>query len=178
MTNVYIYHLLAKFGKSPMKPAVKQDKPDQYLNPQKAHSAVSEIVPKIQTVLQRCNNGTARPLKITKPKNVTFKRTNMVYRTMENDFTTWQYYHQSSHPHFNLPPPHYSRVKLVSDTAYNHNPPNLAKLFHNAPRYDLFFQKVDNKVSMSSEYLYVSIIYVYGIKLRRTKTINHHSVYI
>lgn len=155
-----VCYLLGKVEEKPMKLAVKQEKPSQYLKPQKTLSTVSRMVPKIQNALQRHNNGTTttRTINNTKRKNVTFERSNMMYTATDKYLSTWEYHHQSSHPHFNLPPPHY-RVKLMEDDeGWTPDVSNLAKIFHSGtPRFDLLFQKVDNKFSLSSEYLYVSI---------------------
>lgn len=113
----------------------------------------------MQKVPQGHYNRTTAAIKFTKRKNVTLERSYTVNTETYKDLSsTWEYYHELSHPYFNSLPPHYSRVKLVaSEAPYVHKPSNLAKVFHTAtPRVDLFFQKVDNRFSLSSEYLYVS----------------------
>lgn len=150
---------IAKVGETSMKLAVKQEKLNQY--PQKARSTASHMVSKIRKVTQgHYDEMTTEAIKFTKRKNVTLEKSYTVNTTTHDDLSsTWEYYHDWSHPHFNLPPPHYSRAKLVGmESPYIYQPSLVAKVFHSfTPRVDLFFQHVDNKPSLSSEYLYVSI---------------------
>lgn len=160
---INVYHLLAKVKETSTKLGMKQKKPE-YLTPHNSNSTVTQMVPKKQKVPQRHNNGTTRAINVKKTKKVTLKRSHKVYTATDKDFSTWEYYHQLSHPHFNLPTTHYPRVKLTDENVFVHDPPNLAIIFHSAtPRYDLFFQKVDNKITTSTEYVYVSM-YIYSLK--------------
>lgn len=77
--------------------------------------------------------------------------TNKYYNTLEH-------YRQISFPQYNISPPLYSRMKLTEEEVFVPNVPILSNIIHsNTPRYDLFFQPVDNRISLSSEYIYVSI---------------------
>ncbi|XP_026324952.1 uncharacterized protein LOC113233931 [Hyposmocoma kahamanoa] len=141
---------------------VKQGKSDQYSNLQKTRTTLTHMIPKKEKILQGRYNDT-RTINVTKSENVTLKWTNMTDVVAEKDLnSTWDH-HQLPHPQFNLPP-YYSPVKLMaSEDPFIPKPPVLAKIFHSGtPRFDLFFQKVDNKISFSSEYIY-SIIFISAV---------------
>lgn len=154
-----VYHLLAKVEEKPMKLAVKQEKRNQYLTSQKTHFNVSQMPPNMQKVPQGHCNGTTRTINVSKTENFTHERANTVDTETDKDLNrTWEYYNQTSHSHFNVSPPHYSRMKLADDSEYTPEVPALAKVFHHGtPRFDIFFLKVDNKITLTPEYFYVSM---------------------
>lgn len=146
-----VYCLLAKVEETPTEIGVKQEMPDEHADLLKAKATN----PKAQIALQDQNNDT-RALKGTKIKKLTFTGPNMTDEEFNN---TWDYYYRSFNPQINLFHSNKSRMKLVGDESpYIPQAPTLAKLIHLAiPRFDLFFQKVDNRISYSNEYIYVSI---------------------
>lgn len=150
---MYVYFLLAKFEEIPTRIAIKQkmlDEPADLLQPQ-------ETNPKAQIILPDLYNST-KALKGTKTKNVTFNWSNMTEEEYNNN--TWDYYYRSFDPQLNFSSSNYSRVKLLKgdESPYIPKAPIIAKVFHLAtPRLDVFFQKVDNRVTDSTEYVYVSI---------------------
>lgn len=149
--------LLANVEGKQTKFRVKQGKSDEYSNLQKTRTTLTYMIPKKEKILQGRYNDT-RTINVTKSENVTLNWRNMTDVVTENDFnSTWDH-HQLPHPQFNLPP-YYSPVKLMADEdPFVPRPPLIAKIFHSGtPRFDLFFQKVDNKISFSSEYVYVSM---------------------
>lgn len=155
-----VYCLLAKVEEIPTKMKQKQKMLDKYSNLLKDHATVSHMIPKTQKILQSHFNGTTRAIKVTNTKNVSFQWSNMMNTSIDKDLHyTWDYYYQLPHPHFNLSPPYYSRMKLVADDSpYTPQIRRIAKVFnYGTPRINLFFQKVDSKVSTSTEYIYVSI---------------------
>lgn len=156
-----MYHLLGKADKKSLKVAVKPKKPCQYSNLRKTHSTVSNKVPNMKKVLQGYYNNITRAQKgqVTKTKDVTLETTYKVETVTDSDLSsTWKYYQQSTYPDFNLSSPFYSHMKILSDDSeYIPEPSDLAKAIHTGtPRLDLFLLQVDNKITISAEYAYVS----------------------
>lgn len=154
------YYLLAGVKEKPTKVLGKQEK---YL---KMHRTTkSRMVPKTQEIVNGPYGDATRTIRVTKAKNVeTLNWLNMTEPATEKDFSsTWEY-HPMMHSGVNYS--HYNaRMKSVDDDdriGYKHDPSFVAKLMHSAtPRVDLFFQRVDNQFSFSSEYQYVSM-HIYG----------------
>lgn len=158
-----VYSLLDNVEEKPTMFIVKRKKAGQCSNLQNTHAKTSQTVAKMQELLQSHSYSSSGTIKITKEKNVTIQGSNMMHTAPDEDLNnTWD--SQISHIDFNFSSPYYSRVKLMADQRpYKPQRQRIAIIFHiSTPRFNKFFQRVDNRISKSPEYLYVSM-HIYSL---------------